>query len=593
MAYRVLLLAAASLFLVLPRLFAQNAPVPVSNVAGKKLIRVAQELIDHTPATDVPGKVRAWQETGYDGLCFCLSIDPEVSPPAPNVSDSYKYNMLFRWWDVDPRSREEFERDVRAFKAVADWGRLTDNFLWVASHAKGHKPPDWASDADWDIVLANARLAARIAKDIGFKGILFDPEGYGNAAFGVWRQPWDYPLYARSDYVFEKRTAPRPFGEVASIVRRRGREYAQALCTEYPDVVLAAIGLYEGAWGRLVDKASLKGDLAKCRMGLWPAFIDGLLEGLDERASLVSFCGGTYLDSQYRNFLVFRDYTKEQSLVLSSVPDLARRRITFAAGIWTDAGFGGGAARFSNTDPRVNQRDPERHMHAVHNALAASDRYAWQWGEWGKDGESNFTTADPTPLMRRYWQANIEAHQPHDLAWEPQPHLDLADYTVADADARERDEAFWKDMQEQGYSVAVSLPEYWKFRIDPEMLVRFRDYMSPDYSDDSWLAVKPTSCWQSQGFRANEIGLYRVSFTAPPDLDPEKQEIVLAFGGLGSGQGHVYVNGGWISFLVNVVDVSELIKPGEINLVGIVFDNKSGPGGLMGRVNLLVRDRDA
>ena len=591
MTYRVLLLAAASLFLVSPTLFAQNAPVPVSNVAGKKLIRVAQELIYHTPASDVPAKVRAWQETGYDGLCFSLRIDPAAleQPPA----DDAALNMLWRWWDVDERRREEFERDIKAFKSVKDWGRLTDNFLWMASHVEGHKPPDWFSDEDWEVVLANARLGARIAKEAGFKGIFFDSEGYGGGAQGVWRQPWDYALYARSDYVWEKekRSAPRPFDEVAPIVRRRGRQWAEALSAEYPDLVLGMLGLYENAWGGLVSDPSFDGDLAKCPVGLWPAFIDGVLEGLDDRAMLVSFCGATYLDSQYRNLLVWRDFTKEQALVVSSVPELARRRISFAAGIWTDAGYGGGAVRFHDDDARANQRDPDRHKHAVHNTLAASDHYAWQWGEWGKSGESNFTTTDPTPLMRQYWQANVNAHQPQDLMWEPDPHHDDADYDKADAEAREKDDAFWKEMRKQGYTVAAALPEYWKFRLDLEMAVRFRNYMKPEYNDSSWFKIKCTSCWQSQGFRANEIGLYRVKFSAPADLDPEKQEIVLAFSAMGSGTGHVYLNGAWISYLVNVVDVSKLIKAAESNHVGIVFDNKSGPGGLMGHVKLLVRDR--
>ena len=584
------LAATVALLVMSPVLVAAEAPVPISNVAGKKLIRVAQELVDRTPATDVPGKVRAWQETGYDGLCFSLRIDPAAleQPPA----DDAALNMVWRWWDVDERRPEEFGRDVAAFKSVTDWGRLTDNFLWVASHVEGHKPPDWASDADWDTVLANTRLAARLAKEIGFRGILFDPEGYGGGAHGVWRQPWDYSLYARSDYIWEaeKRSAPRPFDEVTAMVRRRGREWAQALSEEYPDIVLAAIGLYEGAWGWLASNPSFDGDLAKCPVGLWPAFIDGLLEGLDERASLVSFCGATYLDSQYRSFLVFRDYTKEQSLLLSSVPDLARRRITFAAGIWTDAGYG--YPRFSTTDERFNQRNPERHKHAVHNALAASDRYAWQWGEWGKDGESNFMTTEPTPLMRRYWQGNVDAHAPMDLLWEVEPYHDHADYTTADAEAAAKDVALWPALQKQGYSVVATLPEYWKFRFDPGLKVRFSNWTSPSCDDASWFTIKCTRCWQSEGTHANGPGVYRVVFDAPAGLDPETQEIVLAFGGMGSGEAHLYLNGGWISYLQQVLDVSKTIKPGESNHIGIVFRNQTGPGGLMGRVKLLVRDRE-
>lgn len=581
MMIRPMLIAAGALLLTCPVWGAEREKLPVSNVAGKKLIRVSQALINHTAAADVPDKVKAWQATGYDGVCLSVWADLE--------SSEQRLDMQWKWWDVDPRKRSEFDRDVAAFKSVKDWGRLTDNFLWIASHVEGRKPPDWFNDEDWQVVTANARLAARLAKEIGFRGILFDQEGYGMATFGVWRQPWDYPLYATSDYTFEKRKEPRPFEEVAAKVRQRGRQWARAISAEYPDVVLAAIGLYENAWGGLANNPAYGGDLAKSPVALWPAFVDGLVEGLDERATLVSFCGGTYLDSQYRDMLIYRDIARQQSLMVSAIPDLARRRVSFAAGIWTDAGFG--LPRFSNTDARMNQRDPKRHMHAVHNALAASDRYAWQWGEWGKQGESNFMTTEPTPLMREYWKANIDGHRPRDLAWRPMPHQDQTDYAQVTAAAVAKEKAFWQRLTEQGYTVAKTLPEDWKFRLDLEMHVRWRNFMKPEFDDGPWFTIKSTRCWQMQGFAANEIGLYRAWFDAPADLDPQKQEIMLAFGGLGSGQGHVHINGGWISSAKLTVDVSQSIKPGEANLVSLYLINRSGPGGLMGQVKLLVRDR--
>ena len=361
-------------------LAAEAGRIPVSNVAGKKLIRVSQALIGHTKAADVAGKIDAWQETGYDGLCFCLSIDPATVP----AEYPYKRLMAWRWWDTEERRHEEFGQDIEAVRSVKDWGRLTDNFLLLNSHVEGRRPPDWFSDEDWRIVVANTRLAARIAKEIGFRGIAFDWEGYGGGAYGVWRQPWDYSLYARSDYTIEGREAPRPFDEVAAKVRERGRQWAGALSTAYPDIVLAVLpGLYESAWHR-ANEPRFRGNLAASDVGLWPAFVDGLLERLDERALLVSLSESTYLDSAYRDFLVWRNFAKEQALVIAADPTTARRRISFAAGIWTDAGYG--YPRFSTTDERFNQRDPERHRHAVHNSLAASDHYAWQWGEWGKEG---------------------------------------------------------------------------------------------------------------------------------------------------------------------------------------------------------------
>ncbi|HJN15749.1 MAG TPA: hypothetical protein QGH10_09675, partial [Armatimonadota bacterium] len=471
-----------------PALAAESGPEPaVSNVEGKKLIRVSQTLTYHTRAVDVPALVGVWQETGYDGLCFSLSIDADGP-------------MAFRWWDVERRQRAEFGRDIDALKSVDDWGRLTDNFLWMASHAEGSAPPDWFNDEHWDIVLANARLGAGIAKELGFAGIVFDMEGYGGGAYGVWRQPWDYPLYAKSDYQITGEAAPRPFAAVAAKVRQRGREWVEALTSEYPGIVIFTIaGLYEVAWARSLQFGK---PLEETDSGLWAAFVDGVLSGLGDEATLVSGAESTYLDSQYKDMLVHRDACLEQSLAVSAVPDLARERITFSAGIWTDAGYEA-TGRFSPTDARANQRNPERHRHAVHNALAASDRYAWQWGEWGADGESNFLTSDPTPVMREYWQANIDGHRPHDLGWEPEPFADLTDYSSADAEAQERDSDFWAARQAEGYRVVGELPELWKFRFDPEMKVRYSNWTRPSCDDAAWFAIESTSCWQSQGTRAN------------------------------------------------------------------------------------------
>gem|GEM_PF-5731323 len=569
---------------------AQTGTPPASNVRGKKLLRISQALNYHIPLAEVPDRVGLWQETGYDGLCFPLSIDPEVSEPAPNVGEAYQYRTTFRWWDVDRRSRDEFERDIATLQAVDDWGCLTDNFLWCASHVAGHSPPDWFNDEHWAIVTANARLLAGITREIGFAGIVFDMEGYGGGTYGVWRQPWDYSLYARSDYQINNEPAPHPFAEVAAQVRKRGRQWAAALTDSYPDITLFVIaGLYEVGWqrSRQFDKP-----LAETDSGLWPAFVDGLLEGLGPQAVLVSGSESTYLDSRYDAMLVHRDACLNQALTVSAVPELARRRITFAAGIWTDAGYSAGN-RFSDTDVRVNQRSPERHLHAVHNALAASDRYAWQWGEWGDHGESNFMTATPTPLMREYWRANAKGHEPQPLDWEPIPNTDTRDYAPENAAARDKAAEFWRQQTEAGYESVLELPEFWKFRFDPEMKVRYSTWTSPPYDDSSWFALRVDRCWQAQGTRANGPGVYRVHFEVPAAVNTETHRTMLGFSALGQGEGHVYLNGAWIEFLQPLVDVSKNLKPGATNQMTVVCLNREGPAGLMGPVRLLARPRAA
>ena len=395
-----------------------GGPVPSSNVSGKKLIRIASELVSRlldSPSVAeaaLPAKVKIWQETGLDGLVFSMaSHDPTKG----------ERNMSGQWWNLVRREYREFIPEVEAFQAVGDWGRLTDNFLWSSMAIWGEKEPgypcqDWFSDKDWDVILANVRLQAKVAKDCGFKGILLDTEQYDHHGRGVWRVPFNYAKYADSGYKLEGRSKPRPFLEVAAEVRQRGEQYARAITSEFPNITLIVIpGLYEVAWAadffRVKGPVNSESTLQTNCEGLYPAFIDGLLRGLPDQSRIVGGTEGTYSLSLYKDMLVVRDMMLRQSTILSEDPEAARKRISVAVGIWTDA-----TRRFSETDVTVNFRNPEQHKHAVHNALAASDHYAWVYGE-----TSRFLTSKPTALIREYLQANEDAHQPLDLGWQPQP----------------------------------------------------------------------------------------------------------------------------------------------------------------------------
>ena len=584
-----------------------SATVPRANVQGKKLIRWGAELTQKTLASEVPGKVEAWQDAGYDGLCFNISSHKDGSEPKA----LYEAQMFFRWWSLITRTREEFAPDIEAFKSVEDWGRLTDNFLLTAvrplytqaeTDAGKERCPDWFKDEDFEIVLANARLAASVAREIGFKGIVFDVEAYGWAAKGAWSNPWSYPGYKSGWYKECGHQEPLPFAEVAAKVRERGTQYAQTLSEAYPNIVLlVAAGLYECAW---TNCAQTGNRLAESGMGLWPAFVDGVLMGLGEEALLVALSESTYIMSQYRDLVTARNMAKEQALVVSSVPELARRRISFAAGLWTDAAYGrtGG---FSNTDVSANHRNPEWHEHATANALAASDHYAWHYGEasyflrWGEgypfapDFDKEYE--EPPALIREYWQANVNGHQPHDLDWAPEPTFDTTDYAEFDADAARRNEAFWGAKEKEGYEVALELPEYWRFLYDQEVLGRCRPYPSfvNAWAGHSWFQVSSRKCWQSQGMRVNGYAWYGTAFEVPADLDVESQELFLTFSVYGSGAVNIYLNGGWIGYLPKdpMIDVTKKLKPGEKNILVLGFLNKTGPGGLAGDVKIMSREK--
>jgi len=573
---------------------AQGGQVPLSNLTGKKLIRASEEIGNFWGAgsmakADLPAKIAALQDAGYDGLVFSFASNDK--------SKGYGV-MTGQWWNCAVRrTYDEFLPEIKAFKSVKNWGRITDNFTRtmpaVWSDTPNIKCQDWFNDEDWDVILNNARVMVRVIQDCGFKGVILDTEQYDHHAQGPWHFPWNYRLYAESGYKLAQEARPRTFAEVSAKVKQRGKQYGEALTKQFPDLKLIVIpGMYEIAWDRSITFPDGDGTLLGCDMSLYPAFLDGLLLGLDERATLIAGTEKTYLDSQYKNMLVVRDAAKRQALMLSTVPELARERITFSVGIWTDAGYG--EDRFSNTDVRVNHRDPERHKHAVHNALAASDEYAWQWGEMG-----DWLSPNPTPLIREYWKANVDGHKPQNLDWEPEPKWDLTDYTAYDQDMARKDAAFWAERETEGWQVAVELPLYWKFRFDTELLLRFRDYLGVTTNDTGWPLISVLKCWQSQGTKANGPAVYRIKFVAPENLDPDRQEIMLAFGGYSAGTSlgsasswmDVTVNGVGIP-MQSLVDVAKQIKPGQSNLVAVRVINRAGPAGLIGHVKLLVRDKN-
>ncbi len=587
-------------FVSIPVWGEELSSVPRANIQGKKLLRWAAELTNKTLASEVPGRVKAWQEAGYDGLCFNISSHKTGSEPEA----LYKARMFFRWWSLTKRGREEFAPDIKALKSIKDWGCLTDNFLLTAvrpTYSKAERTagkkrcPNWFRDDDLEIVFSNADLAASIAKQIGFKGIVLDVEMYGWAAKGAWREPWNYALYRSGWYKSCGHDKPLPFSEVAAKVRERGKQYAQALSDAFPGIVLlVAPGLYETGW----ESALTSGDLTKAKYGLFPAFVDGLLLGLDDKALLVSLYEGSYMMSQYRDLAAVRNIAKEQVLVISSVPELARQRISFAAGLWTDAAYGrtGG---FSNTDAKANQRNPKRHEYATSNALAVSDHYAWHYGEasyflqWGEgypfqpDFDKKYV--EPPPLIRQYWQATVKAHEPHDLNWAPEPILDTNDYSKFNADMAKRNRKFWQVKKKDGFKVVITFPEQWRFWIDREMLGRFSGSNMDSWRDASRCWISSKTCWQSQGFRENADAFYGVKFELPTDLNLDSQDIFLAIGSRGQGNVNFWFNGHWIGNNKHLIGVTKKLKPGQTNMLVLGFINKKGPGGLAGDVKLLSR----
>ena len=99
--------------------------------------------------------------------------------------------------------RAWFQPEIDRLRACK-FQRLTDNFVLVNANPGN---VDWFDDAGWENIVDHWRTAAWVARQSGFKGILFDPEPYAqpHLQFGYSAQPQrdkhsfaDYHAAARS-----------------------------------------------------------------------------------------------------------------------------------------------------------------------------------------------------------------------------------------------------------------------------------------------------------------------------------------------------------------------------------------------------------
>jgi predicted GH43/DUF377 family glycosyl hydrolase len=259
--------------------------------------------------------------------------------------------------------------------AVADlkrtkWGQLTDNFLWwnLRGGTKKLTGADPESDDDWKAIEHNAALAARICKEAGLKGLLFDTEQY-RAFPGT-----------KSHY---------PFGKAkADVLRKRGEAWMRAVQKECPDIVI----LFTFAWAPDLDQA---GFLAGVK-----DFINGTLDGIEGKARLVHGYENTFYYGQTAGSRFTKDgfrgdrarYDEAAASMrkwrsFSSDPKKFEKHVRVGMAAWLESDpWNLWSGWPSGTKDTIWSNLPL--------ALATSEEYVWCWSE-----HTSFlhTLTDPVP----------------------------------------------------------------------------------------------------------------------------------------------------------------------------------------------------
>ena len=341
---------------------AQTAPasslsrIVKPNLPAKKLLEYGWDLPDSEYVRD---HIQEMEKRPFDGVIFRL----------PNEG-----GRVFVTDDWKP------EKLAPQLKVASDikWNKFTDNFLSIYASST----MDWFSDADWAKVLAHAKFSARFAKTARCKGIVFDPEPYGNS-------PW---IYARQKYAKTK-----SFDEYASMVRKRGNQFMNALQGEMP--VMKILGFYQfsmpwyysGHDTRPVQRAE---DVNRSDYALLTPFLEGMLEAAGTQVQFIDGNEPSYYFKSaleyYEAYHVMRQNAKQY--IAPELRDKFDRNVRAGQALYVDYVFNLRPDAF--TDNIAIQLTPEERAqwfeHNTYYALQSSDEYVWLYSEkmnwWANQG---------------------------------------------------------------------------------------------------------------------------------------------------------------------------------------------------------------
>ncbi len=280
---------------------------------------------------------------------------------------------VFRKTPVDPN---EYTADIADLRAT-EFCRFTENFLLMWGTCE--KDWDWFNESDWQSAEYNARLLAYAAKVSGCVGICFDPEPYGP-------NPWRYP-----DLPHAK---TRSFAEYWARVRECGARFMKALQSEFPNLRLLTF-FWGSLFGDIVDipdPQERMERLSKHGYGLLPAFLNGMLDALNEQVIIVDGNEPAYYYREPEQYFRAYHLMKQRALSLIAPENRRKYALQVQAGfaLYMDLYFGlvpfeiawGRIGHFLSPEERARWFE-----HNAYYALLTTDEYVWCYSErmdwWG------------------------------------------------------------------------------------------------------------------------------------------------------------------------------------------------------------------
>jgi hypothetical protein len=311
--------------------FAENAFAQ----SGKKLIEFGWD----EPDTAYMRKHIAEMETNpFDGCVLHLTKD-----------------FLWQTWSRRTFTEAELKPSIDDL-ANTPIKRFTHNFLRF-----NVMPGDVDWFDDFSPILANAKLAARIAKDGRCAGLLFDIEQYGK------------PLF---DYSKARDAKTKSFEAYAAQARARGREVMTAFQDGFPDLTVFLTFGYSLPYAQAgLDKAKL----ATVDYGLLKPFLDGMFEAARGNVKIVDGYEISYGFTEARQFDGGRVAQKQTILPWVADREKFLKHGSLGFGLWLD--YDWRKRGWDEKDASRNHFTPEKFETSLKMALSTADEYVWIYTE--------------------------------------------------------------------------------------------------------------------------------------------------------------------------------------------------------------------
>jgi hypothetical protein len=350
---------------------------------------VTKKLIEFGWDKPLPAQLSTAQleQSTFDGVMFRSSAGDRVIIP-----------------EVLPK--QDFDDDIAALKKITS-SKLKNSLYIINVNADRW---DWFDDTTWASAEQNLAQMARVAKEGGLRGLMFDPEVY------------DFDLWA---YASQPQKGKYSFAQFETQMRKRGAQTMRAWEGVYPGITVLSLFLFsafEAEPGATYEQAhaGLEQDGS---LGLYAAFLEGMLEAMTDKAVLIDGYEYAYYHLKPEDFDRGRKTALEDAQVFVR-PDLRQKftaQVKFANAVYVDGVMNlHDSARFFGY---YLQSDDERRgllAHNVYHSLRTADEFVWVYSEkvdWWKRTVGTTTSFDA--LEATVKRAQLEANDGKPLSDDP------------------------------------------------------------------------------------------------------------------------------------------------------------------------------